>query len=27
MVEGESETLVNNLAQELAEDVKKVIDA
>jgi len=27
MVEGESETLVNNLAQELAEGVKKVIDA
>jgi len=27
MVEGESETLVNNLAQELAEDVKKAIDA
>ena len=27
MVEGESETLVNNLAQELAHDVKKAIDA
>ena len=27
MVEGESEDLVNNLAQELAENVKKAIDA